>query len=469
MRHLALSLLALCSTVAWSQTDISIEVSNYPESPVILGYYYNNQMLVKDTVVTDVKGFARFTRETSYDEGIYLLFFPKNQNFFDIILGENQKFEIQCDTMPGSAKRMKTRGNKMMEQFVGYQQYLGVQQEKYKHLSDEFKQAEGDTARQSELRKAYKLIDEEVKARNEALIAENKGNCLGIFLNGLRDVDIPSFKDEALSDSIIQQKRYNYYRAHYFDNLPLNDPRMLRTPYIVGKVDKYITEVVPQIPDSVAAECVRVITLAEGNDDTFRYWVSHLYNLMNNSKIMGMDAALVEIADRYYLAGRCPWTEPKFIDDLREQVNSIRYTLIGRKAVDLKKMPSVNKGEYFTLSEVDAPYTILVFWEPSCGHCKKEIPQLKKEVWDKYASQGIKIFAVCCQNEYEPWQQFIEENQLEEWMNVYDPYRRTNFRTYYNIKSTPQIFILDRDKTIVAKRIGVDQIGGFLDYHMNLK
>lgn len=471
MKRLLVALvLMICGLSAMAQVEVKINVANYAQSPVILGYYYNNQMLVKDTVVTDDKGVALLKKDKNYDQGIYLIFFPKNQCYFDVIMGDDQTYELSCDTLPGASKRVKVSGCAMMEEFIGYQQYLGKRQEEYKALSEEFKSHEGDSVAQNRVRDRYKEIDQQVKEKNDRIIEANKGNCLALFLDGLRDIEIPDFEVEAATeaerDSLVRQKKYYYYREHYFDNLPLSDNRVLRTPYFVTKLDKYFTEVIPQIPDTVSEECIKIIGKASGDDETYRYIVSHLYNMMNQSKVMGMDAALVAIADNYYLAGKCPWADQKFIDDLREQVSNIRYTLIGHKAVDLKKMPSVNQGEYFTLSEVDAPFTLLVFWEPSCGHCKKEIPQLKTEVWDKYASKGIKIFAVYCQSEYEPWKEFIEENQLEEWMNVYDPYRRTNFRTYYNIKSTPQIYILDKDKTIVAKRIGVDQIGGFLDFMM---
>lgn len=468
----AMLLMTAFSVLTDAQVNIKVKVDNYFNQPVVMGYYFNGQMLVKDTVVTDAGGVALFHKEKKYDEGVYLIYIPE-KSYFDIIMGSDQEYEISCDTLPYMQERAKVKNCKELEDFLTYQNYLAEKQKVYKQLSDDYKAASGNEALQNELKDKFAAVDKEVKEKNSAVIEANKGNCFGLFLEGLKEIDIPEFDVVASTqeekDSLIHQKQYYYYRNHYFDHLNLQDDRTLRTPYFVKKLDKYFNDVLPQIPDTVAAECIRVIEMSRGNDECFRYITSHLYNLMNNSKIMGMDAALVAIADKYYLAGQCPWTEKKFIDDLREQVEKIRYTLINHKAVDLKKMPSVNQGEYFTLSEVDAPYTILVFWEPSCGHCKKEIPQLKKEVWDKYASTGIKIFAIYCQTELEPWQKFIEENQLEEWMNVYDPYRRTNFRTYYNINSTPQIFVLDKDKTIIAKKIGVDQIGGFLDFMMNKK
>lgn len=471
MKYFFTIVTTLCiATNIIAQVDIKVNVKQYFNAPVIMGYYFNGTMLVKDTVMTDSKGLAHFQQRDKYDEGIYLIYFP-DKSYFDIIMGDDQSFEIECDTMPNAPQRVKVKDCKMLADFIDFQNYLGNKQRKFHELSEQYKAAEGNETLRADIKKQYADIDAEVKAKNESIIAANRDNCFGVFLRGLKDVDIPEFTVSATTDaerdSLLQQKRYYYYRNHYFDNLSLTDDRILRTPYFVSKIDKYFDEVLPQFPDTVAAECIRVIEMTKDNEECFRFMTSHLYNHVNNSKIMGMDAALVAIADHYYLAGKCKWAEEKFITDLREQVGKIRYTLVNHKAVDLKKMPSINKGEYFTLSEVDAPFTILVFWEPSCGHCKKEIPALKTQVWDKYASKGIKIFAVYCQGEYEPWKEFVEEHQLEEWINVYDPYRRTNFRTYYNINSTPQIFILDKDKTIIAKRISVDQIGGFLDFQFS--
>lgn len=461
---------ALLSTVAsLAQVDVKVKVKQYFNAPVIMGYYYNGSMLVKDTVMTDATGLAHFKQKEKYAEGIYLIYFP-DKSYFDIIMGDDQTFEIECDTMPNAPQRAKVKDCQMLSDFLSYQNYLGEKQRLFRELSEKYKNAEGNDKLRDEIKQQYNNVEAEIKRKNDATIAANKNNCFGVFLEGLKDVEMPEFDvnvPEAERDSVLQQKRYYYYRNHYFDNLRLTDDRVLRTPYFVSKLDRYFDDVLPQIPDTVADECIRIIEKTKGNTECFRFVTSHLYNHVNNSKIMGMDAALVAIADKYYLAGLCPWAEEKFLTDLREQVEKLRYTLVNHKAVDLKKMPSINVGEYFTLSEVDAPFTILVFWEPSCGHCKKEIPALKKEVWDKYSSTGIKIFAVYCQTEYEPWKEFVEEHQLEEWINVYDPYRRTNFRTYYNINSTPQIYILDRDKTIIAKRIGVDQIGGFLDFQFS--
>lgn len=446
------------------EANISVTVDKYPNSPVILGYYYNKQMLVKDTVYTDSNCKAVFQQNQKYPEGVYIVYIPK-KSYFDIILGEEQNLTIKCDTSADMVAHAEIYGSKVSSDFINYQRFLAGSQRQYQDLSKQM-QSLSDTSAQAKLRQQMSSINENVRHKLSDALAENSKNFFGVFLKGVQDIEIPEFDipQSAERDSLLRVKRYYYYRTHYFDNMDLTDDRLLRTQFFTTKLDKYFTDIIPQIPDTVASEVIAIIEKTRPSKDMFKYMVSHLYNMVNESKIMGMDAALVQIAEKYYLSGDAYWAEEKFVTDLKETITKIKFTLIGNNAVDLK-MVSPN-GEWFRLSEISAPYTILVFWEPSCGHCKKEIPQLKTDVWDKYKSKGLKIFAVYCQTEKKEWTDFIDEHQLDEWINVYDPYHRTGFRTYYNINSTPQFFVLDKEKNIVAKKIGVEQMGQFLDYLM---
>ena len=56
----------------------------------------------------------------------------------------------------------------------------------------------------------------------------------------------------------------------------------------------------------------------------------------------------------------------------------------------------------------------------------------------------------------------INEYHIHEWTNVWDPQLVSNFRTLYDVYSTPVIYILDKSKHIVAKRIDVDTAVKFI-------
>ena len=94
-------------------------------------------------------------------------------------------------------------------------------------------------------------------------------------------------------------------------------------------------------------------------------------------------------------------------------------------------------------------------------HCKEATPKLK-EYYEKAKNSNIEIFAICTIADREKWTNYIQENQLE-WINGWDPQRRSRFDYYYNVQSTPLVYILDRDKKIIAKKISVEDIDGFIE------
>ena len=137
----------------------------------------------------------------------------------------------------------------------------------------------------------------------------------------------------------------------------------------------------------------------------------------------------------------------------------LRYNLIGLQAKDLV-MDSYN-GTYVSLYDIDKDFVILYFWEPSCSHCKEATPKLA-EYYKKAKNQGIEVFAVCTTDEKEAWSKFIQDNNLT-WINGWDPDRLTHFDYYYNVQSTPMIYILDKNKKIIAKKLSVEDIEQYID------
>ncbi|MBO7125685.1 MAG: hypothetical protein J6V74_07585 [Bacteroidales bacterium] len=53
----------------------------------------------------------------------------------------------------------------------------------------------------------------------------------------------------------------------------------------------------------------------------------------------------------------------------------------------------------------------------------------------------------------EKWKKFISEQDMFDFINVFDPYQNTNFRTTYDIYSTPVVYVLNKERKIIAKRL----------------
>jgi thiol-disulfide isomerase/thioredoxin len=102
---------------------------------------------------------------------------------------------------------------------------------------------------------------------------------------------------------------------------------------------------------------------------------------------------------------------------------------------------------------------ILVFWDVDCGHCQKEIPKLIEVYNDlKKEKKDVKVYSVYTLHEGEKYLKYIAEKGLSDWINVYDGAHINNVTVKYDVYSTPVIYVLDKNKTIKAKRIGVEQI-----------
>jgi thiol-disulfide isomerase/thioredoxin len=295
----------------------------------------------------------------------------------------------------------------------------------------------------------------------------NNGNLLSVLVKAMIPPEIPSFTIPSVvanPDSLRWVLNYNYNKDHYFDNVDLADERLLRTPILYGRLNTFFTNIIIQAPDSVNKEIDKIIKKCEGNYKIYQFVAVYLFNHFSESEIMGHDAVMVKIADDIYLSGKADWVSKEFKEDLRKQIELIRPNLIGKKAQNLV-MDSYS-GIFVSLYDVQKDFTILYFWEPNCGHCKEATPKLKA-YYDKVKKNNIEIFAVCTQSDKQKWTQYIEENQIT-WINGWDPQRSSHFDAFYNVQSTPMIYILDKNKVIIAKKLSVEDIGPFIDNYKKM-
>jgi thiol-disulfide isomerase/thioredoxin len=288
------------------------------------------------------------------------------------------------------------------------------------------------------------------------------GSFLSLLVKALIPVEVPEFKipDNGLNaDSLRWIAGYSYNRDHFFDNIDLSDSRLVRTPILHNRLSTYFSKVLIQHPDSLSRMIPIIVDKTEGDSVMFRYLVVFLFNHFRESPIMGHDGITVKIIDDYYLSGRANWINQETFESLSEDANRLRTNLIGKKAVDL--VMETYSGQHKSIYDIKKDFTIVYFWEPNCGHCKTSTPKLK-ELYNKYKAKDIEVFAVCTQDNREEWEAYIAEHQLD-WINAWDPDRSTHFDFFYNVNATPLIYILNKEKIIIAKKIGVENIEGFLN------
>jgi hypothetical protein len=88
------------------------------------------------------------------------------------------------------------------------------------------------------------------------------------------------------------------------------------------------------------------------------------------------------------------------------------------------------------------------------------VPELYKIYERTLKGLGVKVLAVSTLFGEEgkiKWVDFVNEHRIYDWINAWNPYSY-DFKLKYDVITTPQIYILDENKKIIAKRIGPEQV-----------
>ncbi|MBV6644114.1 MAG: redoxin domain-containing protein [Cyclobacteriaceae bacterium] len=454
MRNVLILLMLAAGSHGLSQGHkIDFKLNGLQDSVVYIGYHLGENQFVHDTLEVIDQQFS-LEGEEPIVPGLYFIYTPKA--YVEFIVNE-QHFQLEA-TLGKSYEEFQVANSRENELFKTFQVKMVTLQREQLTLQEKLK----DATKVDSIEVQAKLVGlaAESKTFRDDLIAQNEGTFLASFLKMMDNVKVPLFAD--IPDGPDRElARYQYYRAHYFDIIDLEQDGLHRTPLMQRKIMTYLDQVIPQHPDTIALEIDKFISSLRSNPASFRFWVVSLFQKYQETKIMGMDAVVVHLAEQYYLSGEASWMTDEDLEKMRKEVNLLKPNLIGRPAPELVLLD--------TLLQVSNPlsledrFVVLYFYDPDCGHCKKKTPVLRDSYYD-LKDLGAEVVAVCTVTDVERWRNYIDENELD-WINLADPYVQSDFRSTYNIRSTPQVYVLDENRKIIAKRLDVEQLESFIkDY-----
>ena len=441
--------------------DIKVKLNNYDEESVMLFTYYGKSYKIIDTSFAKVKGDGEFEFKGDNDlvGGMYLVVL-KNKTNFELIIDKDQYFSVETDAKD-MVNKMKIKGSQDNTDFYNLMFFMNKLQEKRGPIEKEYKETT-DEAKKKELEQKLRDIGKEADDYKIKYMDENPEALFSIILKASKEPEIPTelpLKEDGTPDS---NYIYRYYRAHFFDNFDFADERLLHTRFYAQKIIKYWTKIIPQSPDTLTKEAIRIIELAKGNKETYKFNIWYFTYASETSNIMGMDAVFVELGTRYYLSGEAEWVSESIIKNMTERINTLKRLLIGKQAPNL--IMQNTELNLVSLFDVKANYTIVLFWDPDCGHCRHEIPRVKTWMDENAKKYNVKVYSVCSDTSLVKWNKSIKEFKIENWINVNGPRSLTpNYHNLYDIISTPTIYLLDDKKNIIAKRLSDAQVSSFIE------
>jgi thiol-disulfide isomerase/thioredoxin len=408
--------------------SIDIELKNITHGETLfLQKYVGKTLVTVDSNATSSTGKIFFKGKTYHKPGMYSININQKllANFF-ISNTNDQHFSISLDAM-NPAQTLAFTGSTENQAFIDYLRFLGSKQQS----------------------------QSEIKLKGEQLQKQFPGSMLALFIHTLREPEIP---EPAFPVDDIQEYSYRYMANHFFDNIDFADKRLLNTPLLEQKLGSYFRQMVVPQPDSISEKVEMVLERAKANNEVYNWTVRYLYNLYREAPIKGNTEVYNFIGENYIIADPNRWNDPTFVGKVRDRVSKAKLNPVGSIATNLKLQTP--DGKTIVLLNIKAPQTILLFFNPGCEACRPVTDALSK-LYKQYRSKGIQVFAVYVDKQKGEWLNYIAEKGLE-WINVYDPSGAEAIDQKYDINAIPMIYLLDKNKKIIAKDITLQSLEDYL-------
>lgn len=436
---------------------IEVNVPTQKGHRLYLGQYWKEATYAIDSAYVSNNGEVTISLPYKLEQGQYFLYIKPSFQI-DLLIGENQN-DVRVYIDEDDFSKSTVSGSKdtglLWKHLSEIQKFDINIDEINEHLSDP---GISDPTR-TELQTQLNLFEEKKHNYIKASIKEHEKEWFGIFIKGLESVTLP-YPQPKNEQEYIANKEYG--KAHYFDNIDLADPRFWRTNYFVSYINTYMRQWVDQTPDSLAVAAVNLVEKTKNNDICFKEMLSKLTNESIKSNVMGDENIWVRLYEKYILDKDVSWIEDAQKSELRKMYEIVKHNRLGMKAHNLV-LQSID-GATINTNNIKAEYTVLYFYDPSCTHCQTETPKLYNELYRKYKSKGVEIIAVNIGRDKQEWEQFIAKNKLTDWINCSDFGLKSSYWMYYDTSGIPAVFVLNKNKIIVAKKINEESLEKFFNY-----
>jgi peroxiredoxin len=258
---------------------------------------------------------------------------------------------------------------------------------------------------------------------------------------------------------------YHYFKQHYWDGISFADDRLVRTPFFEPRLDKYFDNLVAPNSDSLIKESDAMLLESRTAKEMYQYLMVHFVQKYINPAYMGQDAVFVHLFEKYINAGKAEFFTPQYKDFAAKRAYSLMANLIGQPAPPLDMTDTADRS--LPLYSIGGQFTVICFWDPTCSHCKEVVPKVDSIFQAKWKKLGVQIYGVKVDGTKKEWKKFITDHHLKGWKHVYQQdskqelevkQNRPGYKQLYDVYQTPILYLLDKQKRIIAKKLTYLQI-----------
>ncbi len=442
--------------------EINFVVAGLGDTTFLLGNFFGESTYVKDTAKADATGRFVFKGNEKLEPGMYFLVLNKTR-LFDFLIGEDQQFSIET-RHPEYIPNMVVNGDVDNQLFLQDMLFNAERNKEAQPFVSIIKDSTANETAKSNARKSLDKVSTKVDDHVNEILQKHPNSLLTKIMKANKRLDVPDapiLKNDR-PDSTWQ---FRYIKEHFWDGFDLGDPTLLRLsqPIYRNKLEEYLDKLVVPQADSIISALNKLVGIAKKNSDTYKYLVWSTTLKYQNPEIMGLDRVFVHLYDTYFASGEMDyWANNQLKNNLKERADQLRLSLVGNTAPNLVMQNESLQRR--ALHEMKNKYTVIYFYDPDCGHCKKETPKLKEFYTNtKY---DIGIFTVSADTSMTKMRNYISDMGMQKWTNVNGPRTYTvSYQKQYDALTTPTIYVLNNEKKIIAKKIPAARLEEFLDQY----
>lgn len=454
----ALSFILVFKVGLFSQT-IRIKISQPTQNTIQLFDHFGERTRLVDSAFINTNAEYVFSIKSNWKPGLYTLklgkdlkaqFYGGEEAELDLIISgkENIRLKTALVAPIDSLEVLESQENQVYYQYIKRDKFISNQLGVLNELPNYFPEKDPFFA---PVQKRYIALQKEYRSEVDALLMKNSSTLASRYIKTLRYPFMPF--------NLPVQDRLNYMKAHWFDEVNFSDTALIQTNLLTKKAWGYIqlyrdqslnkTQQEPLFAaaaDTVIAKCLMNETMA----------IFMRNQLVKLFEMLGMENAVNHLAERYASIGSCTDHEG---DALKKRLEGSKKLAIGNVAPEI--IGTTVDGKFFDASTIKADKTLLVFWASWCPHCKQEMPELKK-VYETQKPGTFEVVAVSIDTNSNELKTYLKEKQLP-WTTLYDG--KSWFGALpvaYHLYATPVFYVLDKNRKIVGKGGGLEEVLEFL-------
>lgn len=449
--------------------QVNLQIPQYKHGIAYLTYYMGPNLNIADSAAVSSTGLAIFKGAQKLPGGIYVVVFPGKKLRADFLIDKEQKITIKVADTNNITGTTVVTGSPANNLYAQYQKFVS---QKASLLETERRAYAASTTKPDSLyhERNYNQVNKELNVYRENLVKTQPSSLMAVLLKAMKEPQPPITNPVTKEDTL---NSYYFYKNHYWDGVSFMDDRIIRSPFFLPRFERYYREVIQQAADTVIKDIDYKLLLARNSPEMYKFMLNWLTDEYINPKYMGLDAVFVHLFNKYHSKGLTKWLNEKQMESINRRAYMLMANLVGEKAANLEMLSPEDKPT--ALYDVAATYTVVAFWDPNCGHCKEEIPRLDSFYRAGWKNNGVKVFAVLTPDDkttaIPEWKKFITEHKLEDWTHAYKTKemedadfkaQKPGFRQLYDITLTPTLYLLDKDKNIIAKKLTLKQMDELL-------